>query len=750
LKGIKAFRFGVENRQEIFKFVHNSLFDRILQKPDEEVLFLESFLSAIENEKDPRNLKVIFDTVSLIAKQHESGFNNDYIEEFFETIFCYFPVTFRSNPSDPTLISVDELKASLKAAISKNAQFGDLAVPLLIEKLSLNSNAAKIDSLDVLIDASSVYDVKSFSQFRYQLEIVLFAEITGNIDDKIQSKSLQLVRLMSFCFSETDEAENWMSKFLKEALMAVKLESTAIMSKSAVLIEAISASCEKGFKFALEFCLNELLQIANNSSVSMKEQAARNCLVALLSPVKNSPNWLVHLQSFSMALDSFFNAPCPDSFAIYLVIFSFVSSVISKSSSEDFISRFMESHCDVLLSPELKNCVWLASKSCPEVFIPYIENLNNSQMLCALSSTPDLTMRSLKRLADLNLISSCDEVIMKAPDLSSIISDESLLNQLISLSLDSNSIVKLVSKCPESIQISFMKSKQNVISQMIVGSLPSVIIACDKIILESFDDLEPSCVSSLFNKCPELWMHRIRDISAKSPEKLLFALKGLLYRMDPVSLDLLKENIDSFSSQLIVQVFKKDSWVLNSKETFHAYRSLHTQWLLSFLIPLCVENVRNGSNLNCLTLLITTVADSPPSVLKYFSNILPSLVLNFLKSSNGESIDLAFKCEAWKILLSLMDGSGSELEIEHLLNLALAHFSLKFEASSELRYLSLKLLSKLVENSFYRRRCTSEMQERVLLALKSGPIEDPKRAVRQEAAKARNLWFILNEGILDD
>ena len=152
---MKGFRYGVENRNGIFKFVQEYLRNTSKFTEEDCELFYESFLNAIESEKDPRNLMIIFDTIYLM---NEFPMSNEYVEEFFESIFCYFPITFRSNPSDPNSITVEELKSSLGRSIAGNARFGDLAISVLIEKLSSNSVSAKIDSLDVLLRAVSVYE----------------------------------------------------------------------------------------------------------------------------------------------------------------------------------------------------------------------------------------------------------------------------------------------------------------------------------------------------------------------------------------------------------------------------------------------------------------------------------------------------------------------------------------------------------------------------------------------------------------
>ena len=102
--------------------------------------------------------------------------------------------------------------------------------------------------------------------------------------------------------------------------------------------------------------------------------------------------------------------------------------------------------------------------------------------------------------------------------------------------------------------------------------------------------------------------------------------------------------------------------------------------------------------------------------------------------------------EAWKVLVSLLDNTSnsSSVQVDELINLALAHSSLKLERFSIIRYWAMKLLSKMIENPLTRVQCYN-WQSKVILLLKKDSLNDPKRAVRQEAARTNNLWIVLGK-----
>ena len=734
---------------------------------EESEIFYESFLNSIESEKDPRNLMLVFDTINCISKFELS---QDYVEELFESIFCYFPITFRSNPSDPNLITVDELKGSLRRAISGDKRFGDLAISLLIDKISSNSLSAKIDSLDVLLDSVNVYDPSAFIQYRYQLEVVIFSEIIANSDTKIQSKALKLVNLLS-----NHLGEEWMNKFLMEALKAIELESQEIIKKSAVLIESVASSSESCFKFALDRCAVPLIKLSSSSNYeSIKGQVARNSLVALFSPLKQNPKWINQINSeIIFNLNNLFSSiDCSIEFyGVYLVIFSFICSCLRESVADEFIEKFLSLTCPSV-SNELKNCIWLASKSYPKGFFGLIEKLENYQIISASASTSELAKVCLLRLIQLDRIKEIEKVLMNLEDFSTISNDFDLVLNLLNLPIDSFSIIKLISNCDGNLQSNFIKQKIK-LETVLIACRPEVIFDCKQEIekeIQSFSN--PNTITSIFNKCPNIFELNCHH---QNPELFLSALKGLIYRMDPTALILLKENIERFPIDFYAKMFKSED--LFNSNTFHTKKALHLQWIMTFLIEQLNgvrdssvhdiseyeshtnnhaniidshdNNKRSSGYLNYLAVLISVVSVSQSSLINLNSNSLTDLILNFLKNEEIiKKIDSQILKSAWEVLLEHFRVD----QIDELIKLALKHSSIEIEKFSLIRFFAMKLLSKLIENPLTRSeliRKDFNWQSHVLSVLKSGPLNDPKRAVRQEAARANNLWIIYKEdGVL--
>lgn len=74
----------------------------------------------------------------------------DFSELLFDSVFNYFPITFRPPPNDPYGITAQDLKDRLQTCISSNSLFAPFAFPALLDKLDSTSINVKVWSLPYL------------------------------------------------------------------------------------------------------------------------------------------------------------------------------------------------------------------------------------------------------------------------------------------------------------------------------------------------------------------------------------------------------------------------------------------------------------------------------------------------------------------------------------------------------------------------------------------------------------------------
>lgn len=197
----------------------NNLFERfrdfILEDDSINNLFIEVFVKVATGEKDPRNLLISFELNFKISTQ----LNNItlYREALFDVLFCYFPITFRPPKDDPYNISNQDLKLSLRSAISSTPLFDDDAFGNLLEKLTASSPNVKNDTvltLKACLDNfggescskhwSSIWDAIQFEIMNYEEDNTIQSDFNNYHDflSVISSISLQLI---SFQESEFDK-----------------------------------------------------------------------------------------------------------------------------------------------------------------------------------------------------------------------------------------------------------------------------------------------------------------------------------------------------------------------------------------------------------------------------------------------------------------------------------------------------------------------------------------------------------------
>ena len=66
------------------------------------------------------------------------------VQTLFDSVFCYFPITFRPPPDDPYGITAQDLKSRLRECIAASEYFAPYAFPQLIDKLDSTSPNVKV------------------------------------------------------------------------------------------------------------------------------------------------------------------------------------------------------------------------------------------------------------------------------------------------------------------------------------------------------------------------------------------------------------------------------------------------------------------------------------------------------------------------------------------------------------------------------------------------------------------------------
>lgn len=88
-------------------------------------------------------------------KEEKCAFDNElqeqqFSEDFYDSISCYFPINFTPPANDTIRVSPDSLKALLADCFLQSPKLSGHFVPFLIEKLKTKQIATKLESIDLL------------------------------------------------------------------------------------------------------------------------------------------------------------------------------------------------------------------------------------------------------------------------------------------------------------------------------------------------------------------------------------------------------------------------------------------------------------------------------------------------------------------------------------------------------------------------------------------------------------------------
>ena len=105
---------------------------------DESVVGLTDLFSG---EKDPRNLMLVFSMLRVMMVEWDI---TQHAQTMFDSVYAYFPITFRPPPNDPYGITAQDLKDRLRDCLSSSKILAPYTIPNLLDKLDSTSPVVKV------------------------------------------------------------------------------------------------------------------------------------------------------------------------------------------------------------------------------------------------------------------------------------------------------------------------------------------------------------------------------------------------------------------------------------------------------------------------------------------------------------------------------------------------------------------------------------------------------------------------------
>ncbi|KAJ5157803.1 uncharacterized protein N7482_008903 [Penicillium canariense] len=186
-------------RFQVYQLLNELMSTHRVALRDMDEISLVGIVDLMTGEKDPRNLMMVFSILKVVMMEWDI---TNHVELLFDSVYNYFPITFRPPPNDPYGITAQDLKGRLQDCISSTPQFAPRSIPALLDKLDSTSPNVKKDALNALIACIHSYDPDTVSRYSITIWEVLKFEILNAQEEFLSELSLQALQAIARRLSE--------------------------------------------------------------------------------------------------------------------------------------------------------------------------------------------------------------------------------------------------------------------------------------------------------------------------------------------------------------------------------------------------------------------------------------------------------------------------------------------------------------------------------------------------------------------
>ena len=257
--------------------------------------FVLIFIQAVDAEKDPQNMKVIFNLWPVILTAFKL---EPFEEDVFEAMSCYFPIDFSPPKGTEIVVSKEDLVLGLRKCLSTSGIFAPLALPLFMEKLDSEISDAKIDANLTMIQCLKIYTPEQLQLHLESLWDLLKKEILGirmNTNEEVILTSHQVIHQVTMTLAtanpnpeNSEILDKWLNMIWNDTGRHLKDIELKFMSLSVdILVDVISCQKETPGAFMLEKALPILLQIFSQNEAKKVHHLVSKYLDLFLLRKKN-------------------------------------------------------------------------------------------------------------------------------------------------------------------------------------------------------------------------------------------------------------------------------------------------------------------------------------------------------------------------------------------------------------------------------------------------------------------------------
>jgi DNA repair/transcription protein MET18/MMS19 len=229
-----------------------------------------------------------------------------HAQHLFDSVFNYFPITFKPPPGDPYGITAQHLKGRLQDCISATSDFAPYSFPALLDKLDSSSINTKRDVLAAIKACVNNYEPATISLYSVTLWDSLKFEILNSEEQDLAQESLNTLAAIANQLSKVQEGAltAYLKPIIKECNEHLEDAPTKQSQAAGLMLDSIARTSPELANTLTKAVLPHLFQLFQSSeSISKRRGLVQvlNCLIGATEHV--SAQWRIINEEGTLVAD---------------------------------------------------------------------------------------------------------------------------------------------------------------------------------------------------------------------------------------------------------------------------------------------------------------------------------------------------------------------------------------------------------------------------------------------------------------
>lgn len=217
---------------------------------------LVGITNVVAGEKDPRNLMLIFSMLRVLMLEWDIS---SHTEAMFDSVYAYFPITFRPPPNDPYGITAQDLKVRLRDCLASTGLLAPHTIPSLLDRLDSTSPAVKRDVLDALNACAENYDPSILTQYSITLWDAIKFEVLQAQEPELAEEALNVIQSIAANLSRSSNTSataspliQYLRSVTKQCLEHLQEPASRQAKASGDILKATASASTQSFDIVIK------------------------------------------------------------------------------------------------------------------------------------------------------------------------------------------------------------------------------------------------------------------------------------------------------------------------------------------------------------------------------------------------------------------------------------------------------------------------------------------------------------------